>query len=101
MEGTAVFLATIYRVDNFLKRDFYERIMFGWLTATRYNFPGISLDKAIDQFYSYFNLNDTFMKKKSARRVYSRMLIEFQESNKNGQKNNTSPGMGNDTKDSQ
>lgn len=94
-------LELLRKMDKFLKRDFYEKIMFGWVTGVRQNLPSISLDKSIDQFYKHFNLTeDVFIKKASAKRTYERMIVEFLETQKSNDKKTNPTEMGNITKES-
>ena len=72
-------------LNEFLKSDSATKMMFAWVMAVHYNLPSVSEEKAIKQFYKYFNLSEEeFMKQQSALRTLQRMKTQFIELSKSG-----------------
>jgi len=63
--------------DKFLTKEAYQHIFFGYMNCLRYNLPTISIEKGIQNFMKYHNLNDDNFNAESAKVTYYRMIKEF------------------------
>jgi len=67
------------QLNNFYERRQQELMMFSWVQCLKLNLPTITIQKAIEQFLSYFNIDGDV---DSLRTIYYRILSDLTESEK-------------------
>lgn len=64
------------QLPKFFKRRQEHLLMFAWVTAVRHNLPSVNIDKAIEQFLDFYNV-DSDVQYMAV--VYHRMLKELKD----------------------
>lgn len=73
-------------IQSLYMRDSLDTSLFSWINATRYMFPEVSVDNAINGFYRFYNIDKDLYPNKTARTTYYRMqkeLLEMEKTKKN------------------
>jgi len=64
-------------IQNLYKRGHLETSLFSWVNAYKYVFPQISIEKAINGFYKYYNVDADEYPLTTAMKTYQRMNNEL------------------------
>lgn len=67
-------------ISSFLRRDLFDRIMFGWVQCMQLNLPGVSIERALANFATHYGVKEFNVKSQKTR--YLRMVDEFWEDKK-------------------
>ena len=70
------------KIHRFFKRNCYENLLFGWVTSIRYFLPGVTIPKAIDQFFKYYEVDENEFSKNNAKVIVNRMTKEYFDNGK-------------------
>lgn len=61
-----------------LNNEVLMKMMYSWVCAVRYNMPTVPIQKAVSQFYKYYQVDEaSFVTEKSAIRTYYRIDEQF------------------------
>ena len=74
----------IIDLPKFLKHEAHKYMFYGWIRALRYNFPGISVEKAIENFTKHHAahgeaLNVETFNNEAARTMFYNLEKQFME----------------------
>lgn len=69
-------------LKKFYKRNTADTLMFGYVNALLFNFPTVTVEKAILNFMKHHNLNDDIINTDTVRTTYYRMQKEYIETQK-------------------
>jgi hypothetical protein len=73
------FASMLIDIEKFYKREVAEAMFFGYVNGLVLNFPGISVEKAIENFQKYHKIDQELMNSETARKTYFRMQKEYFE----------------------
>jgi hypothetical protein len=71
----------VKQIKKFFKRDAFEKLMYGHVNALVTNMP-FTIDKAVMNFMSCYDLNNEGLSKESLKVTYYRMQKEYFDTTK-------------------